>query len=65
MIDTTPATVTLTDVIVPNAVKPVGLLVTVDSQANLAFSGYIRVSDLHLRRGRIDLPYSIYVASVI
>jgi len=43
MINTVPAAVTLTDVITPNIVKPVGISLTIDSTGNLALSGYIRL----------------------
>ena len=43
MVDTVPTGVTLTDPIVPNAVKPVDISLTLDANGNIVFSGYIRV----------------------
>ncbi|KAJ7155090.1 heme peroxidase [Mycena filopes] len=43
MINTTPAGVRLTDIIIPNAVKPVNISLTVDRSGNLQFSGFIRL----------------------
>ncbi|KAJ7101959.1 heme peroxidase [Mycena epipterygia] len=43
MIDTTPAAVQLTEVIDPNAVKPVNISLTVDTDGRVQFSGLIRL----------------------
>jgi hypothetical protein len=44
MIETVPATVRLSEVISPMAVKPINATFDFDAQDNLIFSGYIRVS---------------------
>ncbi|KAJ6592528.1 heme peroxidase [Mycena capillaripes] len=43
MIDTTPASVQLTEIITPNVVKPVNISLEVDPVGRLQFSGYIRL----------------------
>ncbi|KAJ7592204.1 heme peroxidase [Mycena floridula] len=43
MLDTVPATTTLSDAIVPNAVKPVNVSLNLDSTGNVIFSGYVRL----------------------
>ncbi|KAF8181890.1 heme peroxidase [Mycena galopus ATCC 62051] len=43
MIDTVPASVQLTEVIVPQEMKPVNISLAVDSNGDLQFSGYIRL----------------------
>ena len=44
MIETVPATVRLSEVVSPMAVKPINATLDFDAQGNLIFSGYIRVS---------------------
>ncbi|KAJ6509857.1 heme peroxidase [Mycena vulgaris] len=43
MINTTPASVKLTDIIAPNEVKPVNISLTVDLAGQVHFGGYIRL----------------------
>jgi hypothetical protein len=43
MINTTPASVQLTDIIEPQEIKPVNISLSVDTTGRALFSGYIRV----------------------
>lgn len=43
MINTVPATTTLTEPIVPNRVKPINVSLSIDDDGSVTFSGYIRV----------------------
>ncbi len=43
MLDTVPAGVQLTDAVQPLDVKPVNVSLTLDSQGDILFSGYVRV----------------------
>ncbi|KAK0186190.1 heme peroxidase [Armillaria mellea] len=59
MIDTVPSNVHLTEVITPNAVKPVNVSLILDNNGGVVFSGYIRFSDAVTVRSSIR-PYTTY-----